>query len=319
MEETKVVGLSAAPLVRVARHRLPPIEPRIALNKVEFQLIPKKLPQPQIKETEKLDYQTASDIFRQVYKMIYKEFPSVGMSLGKEWEKVADNARQAGMDFQSFLACNIAGYKLTHPYTSFFKTVLTGPSSVTNVAEMKKLCLEKFNTVDVERMGLVLDIALNNIDDEMLASEVAFGSWIVGQKLMVGGNSAPGFYERKEYGLSVFWLAIEPTYYDLVLDPFQDEHFGSVAEQKHRHNVLQTIARLTRRPTLASTVFNSRRRIMHSAVKHVLRLHGLTEESFTYPDKPVHECYPFWNGLGLALLHYETLKAVLGERHRLWH
>lgn len=317
-EKIRVVGLPAIPTMRIARLRLPPIEKRVTLNKLTFDLIPPELPQPQVKENDELNYQTAADIFRRTYKLIYHNWPDVSMSLGKEWETAVKNARSAGMDFQSFLAFNMAGYKLTHPHTPFYRSIITAKSSVDKIQEIKKLCLDKFNAVDAERMGMMLDIILDNVDEAMLASEVAFGTWIVGQKLRIGGNTTQDFYERKEIGLSQFWLAVEPTYYDCVLTSYIKQKFGSEAEQKHRHLVLQTIGKLKRRPTLASTVFNSRCRIMQAAVKHVLGLYGLTQESFTYPDEPVYECYSFWNSLGLALLHFETTKAVLGDRHRLW-
>ena len=91
-----------------------------------------------------------------------------------------------------------------------------------------------------------------------------------------------------------------------------------MAERKHRHLVLQEIALLKRRSTLAATVFNTRTRIMPKAVKTVLLRHGLTPKDFTYPEREVYESFPFWNGLGLAVQHLEVLKAVLGQRHTLW-
>jgi hypothetical protein len=303
---------------RIAQVKVPVGEEqkRVTLDKVKFNLIPEDLPQPKTKETEELDYQTASDIFRQTYKLVYHAWPEV--SLGKNWETAVNNARAAGMAFKTFATFVIAGYKLTHPLTPFFVSNLTAPSSAGKIAGLRKVCLDKFNVEDAESLGMVLDIVLDNIDEYMLASEVGFGSWITGAKLRLGGNSTPRFYDNKELGLYRYWLAVEPTYHSYILKPFLREKFGTDEEKKHRHLVLQDIGLLKRRQTLASTVFNSRTRIMPTALKRVLQRHALTPDCFTYPDEVVYESYPFWNGLGLAIQHYEALKAVRGERHRLW-
>lgn len=305
---------------RIAQVKLPAWvkqQKRTTLDKIEFNLIPTDLPQPYRDDDVDLNYQTASDIYRRTYRLVYHKWPEI--ALGQRWETVVKNAQTAKMSFRSFITFVLAGYKLTHPYTPFFVNNLTAPSAVEGIAELRKVCLEKFNVEDAEALGMVLDIVLDNIDDYMFTSEVAFGSWIVGSKLKTSGNPTPHFYASKELSQYRYWLAVEPTYHRCILIPYLDKAFGSEEEKKYRHIVVQDIGLLKRRPTLASTVFNARSRIMLKALKHVLSFHGVTPDCFTYPVEPVYESYPFWNGLGLALQHFEALKAVSGERHRLWH
>ena len=304
---------------RIAQSELPAgIEHKklYSLDSIEFKLIPEDLPQPMVDECSEIDYQTASDIYRRMHKLVYHAWPTIALS--QNWEAAVANAKTASMGFTEFVTFALAGYKLTHPFTPFYPSILASANAAETVYGLRRACLEKFNVEDAEALGMVLDIVLDNIDESMVASEIDFGAWIVGTKLRCGGNSTPQFYSEKELGLNRYWLALEPTYHDCILRPYLKAKFGTVAERKHRHLVLQEIALLKRRSTLAATVFNTRTRIMPKAVKTVLLRHGLTPKDFTYPEREVYESFPFWNGLGLAVQHLEVLKAVLGQRHTLW-
>lgn len=264
-----------------------------------------------------VDQVSANDIYRQAYRMIYNEWPR--HELGKNWQAAVSNAEVAQMDFKTFCLYIIAGWFVTHGYTAFFPVNLTAGSSIKRVEEYRKACLLKFGASDGKSLGLLLNLEFFDIDDEMLLSETSFGRYIVGSALKSTCNPCADFYGMEETRLSPYWLSIEYTYHEHVLLPHLKQKIeGTPNESKHRHLVCQVIGALKRRSHLASTIFASRSRVMPKAVKSVLSFHGLTPDSFTSADVNVDDSFKFWRKLGWAVQHWEAVKAVRNENHRLW-
>lgn len=289
---------------------------RYRLSELNFNLVPEDMPMPDL-GGEAVNQVSANDIYRQAYRAIYNIWPS--HDLGKNWQSAVSNAKAAQMNFKTFCLYIIAGWISTHGYTAFFPRNLTAESSVAKVELFRQACLKQYGASDGKSIGLLLNLEFYDIDDEMLLSEISFGRFITGSALKSSHNPCASFYSTEEIRLSPYWLAIEYTYHENILLPhLQAKIDGTEDEQKHRHLVCQAISALKRRSHLASTIFASRSRIMPKAVKSVLSFHGLTPDSFTNADKNVEDAFKFWRKLGWVIQHWEALKAVRNEGHRLW-
>lgn len=278
-----------------------------ALDKLTFNLVPDGLPMPDI-DQESLDQQTANDIYRQAYRAVYNAWPR--HDLGQHWQAAVANSRAAQMDFKTFCLYTIAGYFITHEHTPFFPVNLSAASSPEKLEGYRKACKRKFNATDAKSLGLMLNLELYDIDDEMLRSEIGFGRYVTA--LVAHGEplvDIPYFvYDRGELEFSPYFLSTEKTYQDTVFMPyikdsmkanvFEKKTLGSPQQLRHRHLVSQVVSALKRRTHLASTIFASRSRIMPKAAKTVLDHHGLKPETPISNVNEITDAYEFWIQVG---------------------
>lgn len=278
-----------------------------ALDKLTFNLVPEGLPMPDI-DQESLDQETANDIYRDAYRAVYNEWPR--NDLGKHWQAAVANSRAAQMDFKTFCIYVIAGYFITHEHTPFFPVNLSAPSSLEKLESYRKVCKRKFNATDAKSLGLMLNLELYDIDEEMLRSEIGFGRYVTA--LVAHGEpleDIPYFvYDRGELEFSPYFLSTEKTYQETVFMPyikesmranvFEKKTLGTPHQLRHRHLVSQVISALKRRTHLASTIFASRSRIMPKATKTVLDLHGLKPGTPISNVNEITDAYEFWIQVG---------------------
>jgi hypothetical protein len=272
---------------------------------------------PDIKVGAVISQETANDLYRQAYRMVYNDWPKDG--LGKHWKAAVANAATARMDFKTFVLFVICGYSVTHPGSPFFPVNLSAPGAPSKLEGYRKACINKYGIADYIALGLLLDIEFKDIHDELLLSETGFGRWIVGSNLRKTGDRTREFYSLEELGLSPYWLATEPTYHQHILLPhLRGELEDDSNRRRQRHLVCQVISVLKRRSHLASTIFAARSRVMPEALRSVLAFQSLTPECFTAQTPLVSESYPFWTQVGLAVQHWEAVKAMRLTPHRLW-
>ncbi|MGV0949114.1 MAG: hypothetical protein ACOYB3_00270 [Azonexus sp.] len=281
-----------------------------ALDDLTFNFVPDGLPLPDILASENIDQITANDIYRQAYRMIYNDWPK--SDLGQKWQAAIANARAAQMDFKTFCLYIIAGYMVTHEHTPFFPVNLTANSSLEKVEGYRKACLRKFGASDARSLGLLLNLEMYDIDEEMLLSEVSFGRYVTGYVISGEKQICRAVYDQDEIAFSPYWLAIEYTYHENVFVPYlqkvkettvqEKSKLGNPAQLRHRHLVSQVISVLKRRTHLASTIFASRSRIMPKAVKSVLSHHGLKPASPISDSANIDDAYEFWKQVGDACL-----------------
>lgn len=278
-----------------------------ALDKLTFNLVPEGLPMPDI-DQESLDQETANDIYRDAYRAVYNEWPR--NDLGKHWQAAVANSRAAQMDFKTFCIYVIAGYFITHEHTPFFPVNLSAPSSLEKLESYRKVCKQKFNATDAKSLGLMLNLELYDIDEEMLRSEIGFGRYVTA--LVAHGEpleDIPYFvYDRGELEFSPYFLSTEKTYQETVFMPyikesmranvFEKKTLGTPHQLRHRHLVSQVVSALKRRTHLASTIFASRSRIMPKATKTVLDLHGLKPGTPISNVNEITDAYEFWIQVG---------------------
>lgn len=276
------------------------------LEQLTFDLVPDGLHKPD-ETAEVIDEFTANDVYRQTYRMVYNEWPRT--DLGKHWKAATANAKKASMDFRTFCLFHIAGYAVTHEFTPFFTSSLTGSKAHEKIDGYRQACLRKFGVADGKALGLMLNIDLYDIDDEMFRSEVRFGRFIVGRGTCSDADLVYA-YDFDEISFSPYWLAIEQTYYELVFTPYiekvrtvahwEKKTLGTDAQLRHRHLVTQVRSGLKRRSHLLSTILASRSRIMPKAAKFVLDQHGFDRQARISDDALITCARTFWTSVAEA-------------------
>jgi hypothetical protein len=151
-------------------------------------------------------------------------------------------------------------------------------------------------------------------ESKLLQAEIQAGSWIVGYKVKKGGPPEEAFYAANEMVMSDLWLAIEPSYYSVLL-AWNTDRKGTVEQNKQRMRVAKLIVQLRRRSKQAMAVFKAREFIMPKAIQKVLTDRGFTPDKFYLPqDKVWTSTFLFWARLGLAIQHYWCWEYLHGNR-----
>lgn len=266
---------------------------------------------------ESINSRVVEDVYKRCYYRVYHGWPI--KNVGQHWEKIVDNSREARVTLEMFILINIAAYKITHPKSSFFPSILAAESAWQKIEMYTSLCRKQHGHLSPESLGLTLEEDLSSIDDGILHSEITVGRFIVGWKLRGQGPWLKSLYYEHELTLDPYWLCIEPTYIESVLKPhLRNPTEGTDAQKKFRHEVTLHHAMLKRRKTLAASVFASRSKMMSTAVQTVLQFNNLNMDDFTHADQPVKDAFKFWNVLGLAVAHWECIKATSSLPHVLW-
>jgi hypothetical protein len=92
--------------------------------------------------------------------------------------------------------------------------------------------------------------AENDLERQMLYSEITAGKAIIGYKLVAGGPVEKSLYSTSEPALNPHWLATEPTYKSTVLAAHLEGARGTQMENRHRYAVIQVIQAMKRRKRL---------------------------------------------------------------------
>lgn len=294
---------------------------RIPLSAVKFNLTPEKLPVVAKLACEETAI-TVNETYRQSYYAVYKQWPD--KDIGSRWREALENSKQAGCSLKMFFTTLMAGHKLTHPGKPFFVSMATSAGSADSVEKMKQVCVRQSASFDATTLGIVLgeDYTNDTIDAKLLRSEVTAGLFVSGFKMRSGKSALLPLYESEEYSLDPYWLAIEPSYGKLILQPYTEaKRTGTVNVSgeiaKLRHEVAQTRAMLVSKPRLASSVFAARERIAPEALKKVLYRHGIKPSDVYHLDEPVTDLMSVWNAVGFVLQHMECIKFLEGKPNKL--
>jgi hypothetical protein len=288
----------------------------VPLSFLKFNFMPERLDQF-ITAPKEISGRVVEDMFRRCHWRIYKAWPK--NSLGLNWKLVLENAKTSKTSLETFMAIMMTAWSVTHPKTLFPARMLTIPLAPDKVQAYAKVCRDVRGYVDTEAVGGFMGQPAENLDEDLLLSEVAFGTAILGCKFMGQTTDFVSLYEQVEQAASHYWLAIEPTYNEFILEPHLENPLRSTRMQRDlRSEVIQHVGLMKRNARIASTMFAARARVMSTAVKNVLSKWYTTPDDFTHKDVIVTDAAKFWNVLGLAVLHCECRKAVDCLPHRLW-
>ena len=292
------------------------VKQHVPLSTLKFNFTPEKLDQS-IVEPEEINSKVVEDMFRRSFYRVYRAWPK--QSVGQHWELVLANARTSKLPLETFIVTVLLSWNITRPKTPFPVSMLTRPLAPDKVMEYARICRDTKGHAGAAALGELFEIDLTCVDSKLLRSEILFGNSIIGWKLHKGTLDFEYIYGELEATLDPYWLAIEPSYTEHVLKPYlRDEIKSSSLQREIRSCVTQHIGLMKRRPRIATSVFAMRARVMQNALNSVLDKWGHKPDNFTHMNVTVSDAAKFWNFLGMAVLHYECLKAIDCQPHRLW-
>lgn len=315
------------PLCKTCEHRKPCAElmgslmHRVDLDKVRFCFMPPGLASPNVPDDHYSRDPSARDIeavYVRCHKQIFGSKPRG--QIGRLRKKILERAAEAGVSVKLFFLTNMLAWQQARFAQAFVAKVLTAESSVKQVEVFALLCRERYGSFDLASFDLLLrtDTEERDTDRLLLNSEIIAGSWLIAFKLFHEGSMLEKFYEEQELALHPCWLAIEPSYKDIILDPNIEKirryAFAPTGDPitQHRWNVLNMLKELKRnnRVIQARMLFRKREQIMPEAVRRVLALRGFQPAHFQIEDIPVVTPMKFWGRLGQAIQHFECMNFV---------
>ena len=222
-----------------------------------------------------------------------------------------------------YMLAAMMGFKLNRDYVvghtdgkpgSFSARHLTTTNAGKHVQMYAGICRKEFGTfslhglVNADRTG----VGPTLIEKQLLASEVIAGKFIVAHKALHGGPSEPLLYHWHETSLDPYWLAIQPSYMQLVLDPHIHGRQGSPAQKRHRYAVVQTLRHLKTHVHVARAVHQARNAILPQAVGLVVNHHHFDVDDFEIGSAPIKDSFTLWKNIGRAIQHYRCLNLYYG-------
>jgi len=223
--------------------------------------------------------------------------------------------REANVSIKLYLLTNMLAWEDTHHTLPFRARALTGPSAVHLVKTWAKAANERFGVFNTTSLDLMAESKIEDQDFEVRLrnSEVTAGSWITGYKMTSSGNLAHKLYTVKELDLDPHWLAIEPTYIEMILHPWVNGTISRNVDEttrRHRYNAVQIHGQLKREKRRAILMFLTREKIMPLAIRRVLEQRGYVPNDFKVENGSFTNPIKFWAQLGVAMQQIE-LQALM--------
>ncbi len=286
---------------------------RVDVDKVPFHFMPPAfVERARRPEGEDPDLNRVETVYGFCYQWVFDEKSSANVQ--QLQHVIVQQAKEAKTSIKMFLLANMLGWQASHPHTKFYPKQLTGEFAINQVRTFAEVCHKKFGVFDTTAMDRLMgsNVAQKDFEAHILNSEIVFGAWIINYKLFHKGNIMTNFYKEKELAVNPYWLAIEPSYYDLILGPHQENPDPELSDllRRHRWSATKTMAALKKSTPKAIAVFSAREFIMPEAIRFVLAQRGLRAEHFQIEKAPVLDAAKFWSWLGTAIAQHECLKFV---------
>jgi hypothetical protein len=286
---------------------------RVFLDQAKFNLLPKEL--AEIKWTE-------DDEFRQIYDECYRvifaprfEPDSLYKRHGLREHVVADAAKLR-CPTRLFILTVMWGHREKNPTSRFYCTMLGGDAAARRVLAYRAEVEAQYGTFTektlTEYSGDSKDF--QSYERILLDSETVAGNWIVGYKMRRSGPVEKEFYQSNEFSLPDLWLAIEPSYYKLLLE-WNKTRVGTAEQNKKRARVAKLTIELRRQSKRAISIFKMREAIMPLAIKKVAADKGFNVRQFRVSNQLQYtDTFQFWTRFGLAIQHLWCWEYLKGNR-----
>jgi hypothetical protein len=284
---------------------------RVPLSTSSFKLMPPRLEEIRDK-LEDPDMPDLEETYRQCHMAVFERLPAdrIGQR-PRALEAVPRVAKELNCSVKVMMTTVMMAHQASSPDRDFYATMLAGPSAVRRVEMYRDACRQKFGFFDISAINTLTGEAHTTLDDRLLTSETIFGEFVVGYKMRVGGEPFTEFYRIREQGLDPTWLAIEPTYQEVLMSHVQDPH-GSHHIRRHRHAVVQAQRALKLNKRQAAFTFQAREKIMPKAVATVVWRRGINPDHLLV-ESPVVDAGKMWSRVGLALQHVHLLRFIDGD------
>jgi hypothetical protein len=296
---------------------------RVALDKVEFTLVPKAFGLSKI-PCDDPELPTIERTFILCHQTIFGRRPKD--RIGKHLNSILANVRKSKVSIRMFMLANMVGYqqhqltvaahtdreekKYYHPKHMIYD------HSVKRVEMYREMCQKEFGTFNLSSLDTLTEggYAENDIERRMEHSEITAARAVVGYKIHRSGPPWEMVYEHQELTLDPHWLATEETYTTAIITPYLAGNKGSKAQANHRYSVLQVKAQMKKKKDWAIAVFQARERMMPAVVSRVLHHFGYRPNDFEIERTPVTDAMDFWVSIARAIQHVECLRYIDGDR-----
>jgi hypothetical protein len=222
------------------------------------------------------------------------------------------SCHEVGCTLRLFITTVMMAHQKASPDRPFYSNMLLGPTAPKRVERYRDLCRKTFGCFDTASLRLLTELEVTSVEERLLASEVTFGSFIVGHRLRYSGDPVEEFYRVKEFAMDPTWLATEPTYEQTLLRHVMNPQ-GTEALRQHRFHVVKVVTELKHHKQQAAHIFQLREAAAKRAIKHVLGQHGYKPEDFEVAAEPITGMASFWGTLGLAIQHHLLLQFCDGD------
>lgn len=284
---------------------------RITLAEATFQILPERFAERV--ESRDPDEENLEELYRTSYQTVFGCEPHHRIErVPRAKEKILASCRELDCPLKLFILTVMMAHKKCAPESDFYPSMLLGDSAIQRVGRWRAACAKRYGTFNLGALDTLMDVKTSekDLDNIMLGSEVEIATFIVGYKKWKSGKPFLAAFEQREMRLSPYWCAIDPHYFETVLKHHLKKPFGTVEQNRFRHNVAQTVGYLKRGKVRALPLFEARQRILPKAAGKVLEHFGFTPKDFEVEDKPVTDPLTFWSRLGLALQHLACLQHV---------
>jgi hypothetical protein len=285
----------------------------IRLSKAEFNPIPTKLENVIVVDPDASNLQS---LYERCHWAVYECPPSDAIT---RWpnavEKLVAISEELDCSLQIVITSMMIAMQQSNPDRPFFANMLLGRSVVKNVGMFRDVCRSKYGFFDISTMNSLTKGSITTLDDRMLRSEITFGSFVVGYKMRVGGEPYTELYRLRERALDPVWLAIEPTYEEVLQEHVSDINAPGTPEQRrHRRDVIQARKALHRSKRKALFAFESRKKILPEALRIILSQRGFSASNFEVENKPIKDIGKLWERLGWTIQHHLLLRYIDGDQ-----
>lgn len=291
---------------------------RVSLDQATFNLVP-----PAFKDKHSMDADDDPEfvymdrVYALCYSAIFDKHTSA--SLKRVRTAVAEKAKAAKCSIRLYMLAAMMGHLrsqdeiLGHTHAGYASEMspkhLLSTRAEEHVKVYAEICRKKFGAFTIAELDMLHagNVVADDIQTRMLHSEVIAGKFIVAAKAKGDAEIEQALYFRYEIALDPHWLAVEPSYTELILRPFMKKKFGNTADQHHRQDTLKIIGFLKSHPTAAHAVHLARNFSMKQALCRVLDSHRRNPDDFEIEAAPVTNAFAFWKDIGRALQHVYCL------------
>lgn len=288
---------------------------RVTVDQTPFDLVPMGLGSA-VGDSDVYDNDPSTSCIEEVYAFCHQwvfRHKAPGR-IGLHRKAILNRVRESGTSIKLFFLANMLGWQESRPNTKFHAKVLTGEPAVRQVKTFASVCRERYGTFDTVALDNLTGSKIANEDFEHLLhkSEMEVGNWIIGYIMLKSGNVTENLYKEKEIDLHPYWLALEPSYFDLILRDYLANPDATTCPvlREHRHRAVHILGKLKHSSRSAMAVFRAKERVMPDVITRVLALRGFSVRDFMVERKIMRRTIRFWESLGRAIQHFECLNFV---------
>lgn len=287
---------------------------RLTLDKATFNIVPPAFKgRADANDDDDPEFVYMDRVYSLCYSSIFDKH--VAVSLKKHRSAIAEKAKAAKCSIRLYMLAAMMGHLrsqdeiLGHTHGGYAAEMnpkhLLSSRAEEHVRIYADICRKKFGAFTIAELDMLHsgNIVTDDIQTRMLHSEVIAGKFIVAAKAKGEAEIEQALYSRYEIALDPHWLAIEPSYAELILRPFLKKKFGNTADQHHRQATLKIVGFLKAHAAAAHAVHLARNFVMKPALSRVLDSHRRSLDDFEIEAVPVTDAVAFWKDLGRALQH----------------